>query len=586
MATENQSQGAQLFNLLNRDYVTFTPDDKTEINQIVTQDTKVFESQDFLSQTKDDIKASETVLKNLKTLKEEGLFADVKNPADMAARSIQQAREPQEEPPVQKQTQQQTAKPANEQTQPSKQPQPAKRKSLTIEQLEEGDYRGSLTAEQQQQLKAAQDKKNIAHLENKDGDRDLSKRLKPSEDKFKDEDVVKYMYEEWFLGGMSWLFNKAESSILGGFDAALDKAARRRTKSTTSKKGDKSPQLTVATAKVADFANITQNAMQNLGNNCFNKKQDYQKRFAELRGLKDGSIKESDLKHFDKEKDKEFLQKVKSDPQFVHGLNASQKRINDDIDMLQTTGKLAFMIASIEMTDEMMRSDKMWRIDGKRKNSYYDEQQMSTALLERQKQIHQGILDAVSVIQEDNRLHGVIALESETDPKNKNAYLNNAVNLGVAAFIQNLNDKVTEVAKKQAENVAEGNFEVVGKLPGSDIRKDLKNIHKMIEDTKNYGAIFNHKVFETEKSKEKVEQRQSLLRMAMEENAPRSNQNIMSQALNSVDQSLAEIAASKMDNAQRKASVEKLKARILKHEGRETFDKKIMAIKQQNSSRG
>lgn len=97
------------------------------------------------------------------------------------------------------------------------------RDAMTLDQLREGRYRGTLTAEQAELLDK---KEKEADLSNFDGDQPRYTPEDRKGEKFKDEDIIKYMYEEWFLAGMSWLFDKAEDGmeillnrvLYGGYD--------------------------------------------------------------------------------------------------------------------------------------------------------------------------------------------------------------------------------------------------------------------------------------------------------------------------------------------------------------------------------
>ncbi len=98
------------------------------------------------------------------------------------------------------------------------------REDMTIQGLKEAQYRGTLTADQAAALKKMEEKE--ADLENYNGDQKRPADDGGKKEKFKDEDIIKYMYEEWFLAGMSWIFDKVEDGtkiildklLYGGYD--------------------------------------------------------------------------------------------------------------------------------------------------------------------------------------------------------------------------------------------------------------------------------------------------------------------------------------------------------------------------------
>lgn len=102
------------------------------------------------------------------------------------------------------------------------------RRPMTIEEYEEGNYRGTLTVAQQEEYKKLKEQKKEATMEPKAVDPHRSSDDKKHGNGFKDEDVIKYMYEEWFLAGLSWLFDKAEDCVDMAVDRLLDDTTHRR----------------------------------------------------------------------------------------------------------------------------------------------------------------------------------------------------------------------------------------------------------------------------------------------------------------------------------------------------------------------
>ena len=101
-----------------------------------------------------------------------------------------------------------------------------KRRTLTIDDLRMRRYRGeSMTVEE---------KKRLAEDEEKDASMDNNKDLNPhiadekkGGEKFKDIDIIEYMYNEWFLAGLSWMFDKAEDLGYAALDVVVDGVEQR-----------------------------------------------------------------------------------------------------------------------------------------------------------------------------------------------------------------------------------------------------------------------------------------------------------------------------------------------------------------------
>ena len=93
------------------------------------------------------------------------------------------------------------------------------RDTASYETLAEKAYRGTLTVGEKElfeKMKKQKQEDSMAYKPNLNPHKDQKKDHK---DKFKEQDVIDYMYNEWFLEGLNWLFNKAED----GLDILLDK---------------------------------------------------------------------------------------------------------------------------------------------------------------------------------------------------------------------------------------------------------------------------------------------------------------------------------------------------------------------------
>ena len=93
------------------------------------------------------------------------------------------------------------------------------RDTVSYETLAEKAYRGTLTVGEKEQFEKMKKQKQEDSMEYKPSLNPHNDQKKEHKDKFKEQDVIDYMYNEWFLAGLSWLFDKAED----GLDYVLDK---------------------------------------------------------------------------------------------------------------------------------------------------------------------------------------------------------------------------------------------------------------------------------------------------------------------------------------------------------------------------
>lgn len=582
---EDKSAGSELFELLNKDYVALNTENKERVSEILTADKDVLKSKEFVQPLSQDKEASERTLKTLKYLGDESTATDtLKHAADTVAKSVLAYREGTWQDPYQKQPEAQPQQ--AEQTDGAEKLKEADkpRGTLSVEQLREGAYRGTLTAEQQDQLKK-HDEKNVADLKNLDGDRD-HKKNEASKDKFKEEDVVKYMYEEWFLAGASWLFNKTEAFVLNSIDAAIDKATRRHQIKNTPKEPQDASNLTAAVAKASQFAQVTQRAMQNLPAHCEARKAGMKQHFADLTAYVNGEKTMADLKVYDTDEKRKVLKKLKADPEKAGKFIAGASRQYDaSVELIKNTGKLSFLLTSLEMTDEMMRDDKQWRTKGKKDQPYLENEQLNQNLHTRATARQDKMLQAISVMMEDSRLYAEIAYDQAKDkPADKEKFIQDAVTADISSFLKKLEDRTVKIASKQASAVKDGNFDAVDKSPDKSIKKDIKETDKFIQDTIDQGKAFKKKAFENEASTERAKLNLTMLQAATVENTA-DNVISMEKGLSSVDGKLAEVQARQASNDNRKKSFEARKNKILKRDGQKNFDAKIAAMTAKQTAR-
>ncbi|MBR2299769.1 MAG: hypothetical protein IJ870_04260 [Alphaproteobacteria bacterium] len=325
-----------------------------------------------------------------------------------------------------------------------------KRRVMTVAQLKELghelDYQGALTVAQKEMLnKIEEDEKTKeATIQNRDGNKHGKPEHKEGE-AFKDGDVVKYMYEKWFLAGMSWLFDKAEEGLEMMIDKLIDhhrEAMLRSEEQAAQAKDERQKELL---NKVAFFDRSVlerQKASKNETAAFLNR---WKNISAELKDyfINPTPEKESALKS--KFPDPEFVDNLKADydkdPKKVEEfLEKFPQKIKEVVGLRESMKQIAMEQVSVEMVDEVMRSTSAWR-DGS-KALKKDEALMAdydARVKERQSQI----FEAAAVIADDSRLQAEIAWNDLSTPEQKEQFIEKNV-LGVY-------DKLISMAKTDAQ---------------------------------------------------------------------------------------------------------------------------------------
>jgi hypothetical protein len=380
------------------------------------------------------------------------------------------------------------------------------RGTLTLDQLKDGAYRGTLTAEQQDQLKQQEEKE--ANLSDVNGDRQKSAKREPSRDKFRDEDVVKYMYEEWFLAGLSWCFNKTEDFLLNTIDKACDTTTNYCYKNATKAKGENpgNAQQADNNARLADALDRVGGFLQAAGNSrnttqeAFDaSKNNYRAIFDELKANLGKEEKDQQWTHFDpKDKDKDFIEKLQKDPHAAEQLDSLDQALAQKLDTMQNISRMAQAVTSIEMTEEFMQDKTSWK--DKDTNALSEEHQKRS--LKRQNQI----MEACNTLAETTRLTAAAKYEnlSEEDKKKlspdgktpigKNAYVSQSINRDCNAFIDDLMQNCAKAQQQQNSNIKGGLFDVNGKKPDKTVQKAVKEIDRQVEQVVNQGASLSQNV--------------------------------------------------------------------------------------------
>lgn len=561
MAEEKKSAGAELFDILkdkdpNTIVVTLNSDEREKIKSILGDDHQAVLTSPEFAQVVIDNQNNKDALNNvfgsIKGLNGD-LIQGVEDPKKVAAEAVLNHYNEQKQ--GLQQTQDKT-KPANEQSteqNASEQMNQDLRKTLTLEQLKEKEYRGTLTAEQQQQLKAA-DNKNVANVENVDGDLQKNAKREQSKDKFRDEDVIKYMYEDWFLGGASWLFNKTEDYVLGILDSSLDHISKRY-KSSSSSSADKDSSK--IRAKVADFKMMTAANIANTKDTGAKKMAAFDTLLNELGAhLQDPN---KPLEHWKKESD--FVKNLKQNPNAQEFINQARSVLKAHVSLVTQVAGLSQMITQAEMTDKVMRKDTAWR--KLKLGDYKDVSKLDSEFQKKSEERKKKIIEALVKTQEDARLLAAASYDKLPDPKPSiEEYTQHTINDKVNGFLTNIAKQTKNVLVQQQDAIDKNQFDVVGhnKGPGNVVKDLISKIDKEIDDRSKNGGVYKD-----EDAKKRISGQQSLFDLAKEENTD-SNGNITAatyeRALSNIDTQQAILDSQKNANNGRRESLDALKVRL------------------------
>lgn len=440
-------------------------------------------------------------------------------------------------------------------------------KPLSREDLEVGAYRGTLTAEQADQLRRMQNKKEADVNENM-GDVKRPEKRK-SKDKFTDGDVVKYMYEEWLLAGASWLFNAAEDRILGIIDHACEIAVANASARHRKKREIKDGQLKDAHARVEDFDTMV-TAVNNGKNSAYgHKRANFASIFEDLKAnLHNPNPK---WKH---QHNPQFIEALKQDPKAQEFLETAPAKIDAQIKLLETTDKLAMLMTRLEMTDEFMRSDKAWKNGKQDKTQDELKDEFNQKSLAKQ----QLLLKGVSTITEDTRLIAEIAYEGLSNPNMpKEEFVQQQVNKEINSWLEGLTKDTQKLVEKQEKALQDDMFvDRGGKgAPDYGIQSGIKKLNQGIETTINNGRIYDQQEFQDEGSKKRIETVCGLYDEAIAQNTPGVFDKYRD--LNQINQNTLD--AMKAKNVSRKQALEAMKNRLAARDGK-TFDARVTNYQQ------
>lgn len=321
----------------------------------------------------------------------------------------------------------------------------------TLEVAQMQQYQGkTLTVGQKQALDSYN--KKVAEMKNENGDRKKDKR-ESSHDKFKDEDVVKYMYEDWFLGGLSWLCNKIEDKTLAIIDAAGNAWQDRRNHRKAEKDTFKDERTKETAEKLLSFDDMTLKDEKKVNNLFEGKKESYDNLFEELKNNYDKPARQQQWKFFSPTDP--VIQTIMSDQNLPQFLERGSEEIQNRVKMITAIDKLAIRYANIEMQDEVLRNDKAWR---NKEGTYKSNEELRETFQTRRNQRYKEIFEASQELRE----------KYPNDMEKQNGLIN--------AFIKNLSDELGKTKEIQEKQISEHQFDSIGKGPNKDVSKKLSSL--------------------------------------------------------------------------------------------------------------
>lgn len=447
-------------------------------------------------------------------------------------------------------------------------------KTQTVDDLKNKAYQGTLTVEQANELRKRLDEKKIADMVSQPGD--SKKQKHESNDKFKDEDVIKYMYEDWILGGASWLFNKAEDAFLNIVDSAVEICTARAGKRKAEKQTAANERLSAASAKANAFAKMAAKSQTDLGADCAAKSASYDDILNDL----SNNLNNPDphWEYFDK--DDEFVKELQANPsKNAEFIEHASEELKNRTQFIESTGKLAMMMTAARMTEEFMGDDGKWRNNGE----YLSDDELKAQFTQKTKDCQKNILKAVAVISEDTRLLSEAAYDNLQGQKPDLAtFTSENTNREVNAFLKQLAGTVktaVEIQQKDLDEKAFDNFSA--KKHDRSVARSIRNADNLIAQKIQNGAVYENSLFEKEHSKERIEAKTGLFEEAMKENSPAGLAKTF-EYMKQLNQYQAQTNDARLRGVEsRKQAVQKFKDKIVKRDPA-VFNR----IAQNNSGKG
>ena len=450
--------------------------------------------------------------------------------------------------------------------------------NMTDEQLEAGDYQGTLTVGQKELLnkKREEKKKKEVPLKQHQGNK-VGGEEKGKHEPFKEGDVIKYMYEEWFLAGMSWLFDKVED----GLDAFLNNMVEHRRESLAHSeemaKRAKDEREKAFFEKVAFFDKMVLKKDEDLTKRTQKRVEKWKTTNTELLDYFEHPTPEKESAIKAKFSHPEFVDKLKRDyeedpSKIKEFLEQYPRKIKQVLKNQEIIERLANQQVAVEMMDEVMRSTGAWHQKGTR--DLRKDEDLTAEFDKRAKARKAELFETVSVVSEDARILAKTAwknLETEEEKRNfvqKNVFdfydkliektedseTKNALREESRAFADMFYGR-TEESRKMSEELrqemlfervaalkvdlfmadqtnlthlasaiqnkdrAEGEYQITSGSPSKKTKKLMEEARENREKTLREGMNDAH-LFPEANMEERIESKRSLLEAAVADNEP------------------------------------------------------------------
>ena len=416
----------------------------------------------------------------------------------------------------------------------------------TVEAAKLAQYLGKpLTVEQKKRL---EDDKKEAELANVDENRNKHLGRDRKGDKFKDEDIIKYMYEDWFLGLMSWGCDKLEECVDIALDMAGDGIRSLSTRTAKKAKETTKPNLKPTLDKTTSFNNETDGLLNNFTKNAPSYAQRFIHLKKDLQNIDFAAITHEQERQLREKYGDNLISAFKAAPKKLDSLKKlSEQGIENIAGNIKAAGQCAMMLTRLEMVDEMMRSDKKWRdsLTGK----YLSDDELiagDKGFVERSQKRMEKIMIAIRTLSEDARglakaEYGKLTTKEEKEAwikknisdeydalinnpetseirreslikdrkkfdKNKESMSPDEISqtyssLKVNTYLDEMVQKVQKATQKQAEFVDNERFDAISRAPNDDVKDIIgeadKETEKIIDKGVGYTKFFGKKQAET-----------------------------------------------------------------------------------------
>ena len=417
----------------------------------------------------------------------------------------------------------------------------------TVEAAKLAQYQGKpLTVEQKKLLEG--DKKE-AELANVDENRNKHLGRDHKGDKFKDEDIIKYMYEDWFLGLMSWGCDKLEECVDIALDMAGDGIRSLSTRTAKKAKETTKPDLKPTLDKTTSFNNETDGLLSNFTSAAPSYAQRFINLKKDLQNIDFAAITHEQERQLRERYGDNLISAFKADPKKLDSLKKlSEQSIENIVGNIKAAGQCAMMLTRLEMVDEMMRSDKKWcdSLTG----AYLSDDELiagDKGFIERSQKRMEKIMIALQTLSEDARglakaEYGKLTTKGEKEAWVKKnisdeyeALINNPEtsderrqslrkdlvkfekkykagmldeeiyqtysSLKVNTYLDEMVQKVQKATQKQAEFVDNERFDAISRAPNDNVKDIIgeadKETEKIIDKGVGYTKFFGKKQAET-----------------------------------------------------------------------------------------